>query len=94
MNRPEIEPNFAGIMLRRAELNPERTALIFEGEKHCSMASLPIGCETPGDTSARGGGVCVGDRVGYLGFNHPALLETIFAAQALGAVFVPLNFRL
>lgn len=35
-----------------------------------------------------------GDRVGYVGFNHAALLETFLAAARLGAIFVPLNFRL
>ena len=39
-------------------------------------------------------GVCHGDRIGYLGTNHPALLETMLAASRLGAIFVPLNFRL
>jgi fatty-acyl-CoA synthase len=92
VNRPEIEPNFAGIMLRRAELNPERTALIFEGET-LLYGEFADRVKRQA-TLLREAGVCVGDRVGYLGFNHPALLETIFAAQALGAVFVPLNFRL
>jgi fatty-acyl-CoA synthase len=36
----------------------------------------------------------VGDRVGFVGFNQPAFLETLFAANTLGAIFVPLNFRL
>lgn len=35
-----------------------------------------------------------GDRVAYLGSNHPALAETLFASTSLGAVFVPLNTRL
>ncbi len=35
-----------------------------------------------------------GDRIAYLGPNHPAYLETLFAAGILGAVFVPLNTRL
>jgi fatty-acyl-CoA synthase len=39
-------------------------------------------------------GVGRGDRVAYLGANHPAFLETLFATGTLGAVFVPLNFRL
>src|SRR5918994_882919 len=39
-------------------------------------------------------GVGRGDRVAYLGPNDPALLETLFATTALGAVFVPLNWRL
>ena len=92
MNRPSVETNLAATTLRRSDLNPERTALIFEGEE--------IRFGEFGDrvrrqaTLFRESGVCVGDRVGYLGFNHPALLETLFAAQALGAIFVPLNFRL
>ncbi|MFI2436157.1 o-succinylbenzoate--CoA ligase [Streptomyces sp. NPDC018693] len=39
-------------------------------------------------------GIRRGDRVAYLGPNHPAYLETLFAAGTLGAVFVPLNTRL
>ena len=39
-------------------------------------------------------GICVGDRVGFVGFNQPGFLETLFAANSLGAIFVPLNFRL
>ena len=39
-------------------------------------------------------GVVHGDRVGWLGENHPAFLETLFAAAKLGAVFAPVNHRL
>ncbi|MER6175940.1 long-chain fatty acid--CoA ligase [Streptosporangium sp. NPDC001681] len=39
-------------------------------------------------------GVRRGDRVAYLGPNHPFYLEVLFATGLLGAVFVPLNFRL
>ncbi|MGO4491261.1 long-chain fatty acid--CoA ligase [Arthrobacter sp. 2YAF22_2] len=39
-------------------------------------------------------GVAKGDRVAYLGENHPSFLETLFACGALGAIFVPLNTRL
>jgi fatty-acyl-CoA synthase len=35
-----------------------------------------------------------GEAAAYLGPNHPAYLETLFAAGILGAVFVPLNTRL
>jgi fatty-acyl-CoA synthase len=42
----------------------------------------------------RAHGVCHGDRVGFLGFNQPSFLETLFAAARLGAIFAPLNFRL
>jgi fatty-acyl-CoA synthase len=42
----------------------------------------------------RGIGVEAGSRVAYLGSNHPAFVECLFATSAIGAVFVPLNTRL
>ena len=36
-------------------------------------------------------GVAAGQRVAYLGNNHPSLLEVFFATASLGAIFVPLN---
>ena len=39
-------------------------------------------------------GVAKGDRVAYLGNNHPDFLTTFFACGMLGAIFVPLNTRL
>ena len=39
-------------------------------------------------------GVGFGDRVAYLGNNHPSFVETLFATTMLGAIFVPLNTRL
>jgi len=38
--------------------------------------------------------VCVGDRVAYLGYNSVALLDLYLAVPRIGAVLVPLNFRL
>ncbi|HJQ45103.1 MAG TPA: long-chain fatty acid--CoA ligase [Amycolatopsis sp.] len=40
------------------------------------------------------GGVGPGDRVAYLGLNSPSFLITMLAAFRLGAIFVPVNFRL
>jgi fatty-acyl-CoA synthase len=39
-------------------------------------------------------GVRPGGRVGYLGFDDPMFLVCQFAAARIGAIFVPLNFRL
>lgn len=39
-------------------------------------------------------GVAKGDRVAYLGENHPSFVETFFACGLVGAIFVPLNTRL
>src|SRR3954452_12790910 len=41
----------------------------------------------------RGLGVQPGDRVAVLETNTPAVIEALYAATSLGAVFVPLNYR-
>ncbi|MPY30955.1 long-chain fatty acid--CoA ligase [Streptomyces adustus] len=77
---------------RRARKTPERVAVVHEDrtwtyrELHERVLRLA--------DALRGLGVGRGDRVAYLGPNHPAFLETLFAAGALGTVFVPLNTRL
>ena len=79
-------------MTRRAELTPSRTALIFEDQQwtyrefnaqvdRCATALADLG-------------VCHGDRVAVLTINVPQFLEVLFACGKLGALFVPLNFRL
>ena len=92
MHTPEPSYNLARTLLRRAELNPERTALIFE-DLTLTYQELAerVRCQA---TLLKECGVCFGDRVGFLGFNQPAFLETMYAANAIGAIFVPLNFRL
>ncbi|MFE0101919.1 long-chain fatty acid--CoA ligase [Streptomyces sp. NPDC059009] len=77
---------------RRARRTPHHPALHHEGattsyaELHTRTAQLA--------RALRESGVRRGDRIAYLGPNHPAFLETFFAAGTLGAVFVPLNTRL
>ena len=79
-------------ILRRASLTPNARALTFEGQTWT--------CAELGDrvrrlaTILRDGGVSRGDRIGYIGLNHPAFLELLYACGCVGAVFVPLNFRL
>ena len=92
MHRPTIETNLAHTVLHRARYDPDRIALIFEDEKR---SYRHFGLSVMRQASLlQTLGVCVGDRVGFIGFNQPVFLETLFAANAIGAVFVPLNFRL
>ncbi|MFF4055670.1 long-chain fatty acid--CoA ligase [Streptomyces sp. NPDC001668] len=77
---------------RRARKTPHRTALI-HGDTTLSYADLHIRV-TRLAHALRARGIRRGDRVAYLGPNHPSYLETLFAAGTLGAVFVPLNTRL
>ena len=77
---------------RRARMTPHRIALVHDG-RTCTYAELADRVNRLAH-ALRGLGVGAGDRVAYLGPNHPAFLETLFASAALGAIFVPLNTRL
>ena len=77
---------------RRARKTPHRTALVHDG--HAISYTQLHDRTTRLAHALRAAGVRRGDRVAYLGPNHPAFLETLFAAGLLGAIFVPLNTRL
>jgi fatty-acyl-CoA synthase len=77
---------------RRARKTPEARAILHAG-RAVSYAELDdrVGRLA---RALRGLGTGPGTRVAYLGPNHPAFLETMFAAWSAGAIFVPLNMRL
>ncbi|MGC5036066.1 acyl-CoA synthetase [Streptomyces sp. DT190] len=77
---------------RRARKTPHRTALVHGG--HAVDYGTLHTRTTRLAHALRARGVRRGDRIAYLGPNHPSYLETLFAAGTLGAVFVPLNIRL
>ncbi|MEV5959111.1 long-chain fatty acid--CoA ligase [Streptomyces sp. NPDC051987] len=77
---------------RRARKTPHRTALV-SGGRSADYRTLYTRT-TRLAHALRDRGIRRGDRVAYLGPNHPAYLETLFAVGTLGAVFVPLNTRL
>ncbi|MFC8039040.1 o-succinylbenzoate--CoA ligase [Paenarthrobacter sp. NPDC057355] len=77
---------------RRRNKSGNKTALI-HGEQ--SLSYLELANRTDRLANAlKDRGVARGDRVAYLGENHPSFVETFFACGLLGAIFVPLNTRL
>lgn len=81
------------VWLRRvAERYPARAALSCD-DITWNYAELQGRVEAMAAVLA-GHGVRPGDRVGYLGFNDPLFLVSLFACARLNAIFVPLNFRL
>ncbi|MBT2550505.1 o-succinylbenzoate--CoA ligase [Arthrobacter sp. ISL-65] len=77
---------------RRRPKSGNKTALI-AGDRELSYEQFADrSCRLA--NALRDRGVAKGDRVAYLGENHPAFLETLFACGQLGAIFVPLNTRL
>lgn len=73
-------------------MNPGRAALIHQ-DRSWTYAELASDIARMARAMSALG-VRPGDRVGYLGQNHPAYLQAAFATGLLGAVFVPLNHRL
>ncbi|WP_026818614.1 acyl-CoA synthetase [Arthrobacter castelli] len=77
---------------RRRIKSGGKTALIID-DHEVTYARLAERIDRLAD-AFRQWGIGRGDRVAYLGENHPSFLETFFAAGTLGAAFVPLNTRL
>jgi fatty-acyl-CoA synthase len=81
-----------GFARRARKLYPERVAVI-EGESRWTYAEFLERCDRWSAVLQRLG-VGAGDRVAYLAPNIHAQLESFYAVPQLGAVLVPLNFRL
>src|SRR5215475_4426052 len=84
--------NLSRIVERWADLRSEHVAIHFQGED-IAYATLWRRVEA-GTLRLASLGIHQGDRVAYLGYNHPELLAILFACARLGAMLVPLNFRL
>lgn len=77
---------------RRAARAPERPALTFAGDTW-TYGAMQARVEAMAGVLSRGG-VTPGARVAYLGLNHPMVFVALFAAARIGAILVPLNYRL
>jgi fatty-acyl-CoA synthase len=77
---------------RRARTAPDRVALV-GGDRSFTYAEL-AGRVRRLANGLRRLGVGRGDRVAWLGPNHPAFLESLFAAGLVGAALAPVNHRL
>jgi fatty-acyl-CoA synthase len=92
--RPTASPN-TGLgtwPARRARISPERRAL---ADPRRALTYAELAERTARLAGAlRGLGVGHGDRVAYLGVNAVEVFETFFATWLLGAIAVPLNYRL
>ena len=91
---PPVAANFGvgSWIERRARIAPHRVALVGD-ERSLTYAELArrVRCLANG---LRGLGVGRGDRVAWLGPNHPAFLEALFASGLVGAMLAPVNHRL
>ncbi|WP_245646623.1 acyl-CoA synthetase [Microtetraspora niveoalba] len=89
---PMQNAGLGGWPARRAQMTPDHAAFTYRDR---SLTYAEVHQRTTRLASRlRDAGVRAGDRVAYLGPNHTAFVETMFATHVLGGIFVPLNFRL
>jgi fatty-acyl-CoA synthase len=77
---------------RHSQFHGDQVAVVYEAQdlsygEFVTMTGLLA-------AALRADGVGPGDRVAYYGLNSPTFLRSYFAAAWIGAVFVPVNFRL
>ncbi|MGQ0549028.1 MAG: class I adenylate-forming enzyme family protein [Armatimonadota bacterium] len=78
---------------RNASFAPTKAALRFEGRVY-TYAALAEQVERAAQVLKGDLGVGRGDRVAHVGYNSPEFLILLFACARLGAMLVPLNWRL
>lgn len=75
-----------------AKATPDRTAIAFH-DQNLSYAAFNALIEVRA-AQLHEAGVVKGDRIAWLGFNAPEVFVLLFASARLGAILVPLNWRL
>jgi fatty-acyl-CoA synthase len=84
--------NLSAWIARNAALTPDKAAIRFPG-RELSYAELATLIDRIA-AALTGSGIKHGSCVAYLGFNSPEMLALLFASARLGAMFMPLNWRL
>lgn len=84
--------NAAGVIAHHADRFPDRIAVAFEGDSLTYADLLQRSAVTAG--ALRGLGVGRGDVVAHLLYNSADFLDLMVACARLGAIFMPLNWRL
>ena len=84
--------NLAHWIERHAAFSPDRPAIRFAGDVLTYAALARRVRQAAARFAALG--IAEGDIVAFLGYNNPDMLVTLFACARLGAMLMPLNWRL
>ena len=88
----QADMNWFAVLAHHASRTPDKTITVFEGVATTYGEMADRAAALGGGLSERGVGR--GDVVALLSYNCPEFLETIFAANYLGAIAMPINWRL
>ncbi|MCU1452048.1 MAG: o-succinylbenzoate--CoA ligase [Acidimicrobiales bacterium] len=84
--------NWFAVLAHHAAQTPDRPVTVFQGETTTYAEMATRAAALAGGLAERG--VAPGQVVGLLSYNCPELLEALFAANYLGAIAMPINWRL
>lgn len=90
---PSLPSPLVRVLDAHALSRPEAVALSYEGAA-LTYGELAARSERLAAQLWHGWGVRAGDRLAWLGANHPGQIELLFALARIGALLLPLNFRL
>jgi fatty-acyl-CoA synthase len=90
--QPSVDVNWFNVLAHHALRAPNRDITLFEGTATTYGEMAGRAAALAGGLADRG--ICQGDVVALLSYNCPEFLEAIFAANYLGAVAMPINWRL
>jgi fatty-acyl-CoA synthase len=88
----QADMNWVAVLAHHAVRTPDKAITVFEGETITYREMRGRAAALAGGLRERGVGP--GDVVGLLSYNCPEFLETVFAANHLGAIAMPINWRL
>jgi fatty-acyl-CoA synthase len=87
-----VDMNWFSVLAHHAARRPDKAITVFEGETTTYGEMARRATALAGGLSERGIGR--GTVVALLSYNCPEFLETVFAANYLGAIAMPINWRL
>ena len=88
----QADMNWVAVLAHHATRTPDRAMTVFEGETITYGEMADRVAALAGGLGERGIGP--GHVVGLLSYNCPEMLETLFAVNHLGAIAMPINWRL
>ena len=88
----QADMNWFAVLAHHATRRPDQAMTVFEGETTTYGEMAERAAALAGGLRERGVGP--GDVVGLLSYNCPEFLEVVFAANHLGAIAMPINWRL
>ncbi len=88
----QADMNWFAVLAHHATRTPDKAITVFEGE--VTTYGEMVTCAAALAAGLHERGVGAGDVVALLSYNCPEFLETVFAANYLGAIAMPINWRL